>query len=99
MALTSFTFVVCLCRFRRLRPDLVWLRQLPTRHALQHPVRVLNGVHVSIVAFDHVDGSSHLLGKKIHVHAFLQAERGIRVPETICRAWHALRAFAQIRFV
>ena len=99
VALTSFAFVVCLCRFRRLRPGLVWLRQLPSRHALQHAVGVLDGVHVSVVAFNHVDGSSHLLGKEIHVHTFLQAERGIGVPEAIGRARDALSSFAQIRFV
>ena len=52
-----------------------------------------------VVLLDHVDGGSHLLGKEIHVHAFLQAERGVGVPEAIGRARNALRAFAQLRFV
>jgi hypothetical protein len=51
------------------------------------------------VAFNHVDGGSHLLGEEIHVHAFLQSQRGIGVPETIRRTRYALRAFAQLRFV
>jgi hypothetical protein len=32
-------------------------------NALSHAVGVLDRVHVSIVAFNHVDRSSHLLGK------------------------------------
>jgi hypothetical protein len=46
-----------------------------------------------------MDGSSHLFGKEIHVHAFLQTERGVGVPEAISGARNALRSFAQIRFV
>jgi len=42
---------------------------------------------------------SHLLGKEIHVHAFLQSQCGVGVPEAIGRARHALRAFGQLRFV
>jgi hypothetical protein len=99
VALTSLIFIVCLRRFRGLGPGIVWLRQLPSRHALQHAVGVLDGVHVSVVAFNHVDGGSHLFGKEVHVYTFLQSQRGIRVPEAIGRARNALRAFAQIRFV
>jgi PLD-like domain len=64
---SSPAFVMCLRRFRRLGLGVVRLRQLPTCHALQYAVGVLDGVHVSVVAFDHVNGSSHLLGKEIHV--------------------------------
>ena len=98
-ALTSFRPIVNLCRLHRLGLAIVRLRQFPPRHPLQHAVGVLDGVHVSIVGFNHVDGSSHLLGKEIHVHAFLQSERSVGVPEAIGRARHALRAFAQFRFV
>src|ERR1700678_1286489 len=98
VALTAFAFVVCLCRLRCLGLGLIRLWQLPSCHTLPHAVGVLDGVYMSIVAFNHVDGSSHLLGKEIHVHAFLQAERGIGVPEAIGGARNALRSFAQICF-
>src|ERR1035441_1010908 len=83
VALTSFGFIVGLCRFRRLSLGVVRLRQFPSRNALQHTVGVLDGVHVSIVAFNHEDRSSHLLGEEIHVYSFLQSERGVGMPETI----------------
>jgi hypothetical protein len=75
------------------------LRQLPSRHAPQHAVGVLDGVHVSVVAFNHVDGGSHLFGKEVHVYAFLQAEGCIGMAEVIGRARHVLCALAQIRLV
>jgi len=99
VALTSFGFIVGLCRFRRPGLGVVRLWQLPSCHALQHAVGVLDGVHVSIVGFNHVDGSSHLLGQEIYVHAFLQPERGVGVTEAIGRARDALGAFAQFCFV
>src|SRR6202789_192090 len=74
-------------------------RTIPRPRRRKHTVGVLDGVHVSIVAFNHVDGSSHLLSEEIHVHAFLQSERGVGVPEAIRRTRNALRAFAQIRLV
>src|SRR5580700_7639127 len=52
-----------------------------------------------VVLLNHMDGSSHLLGEEIHVHAFLQSQRGIGVPEAIRRTRNTLRAFAQIRLV
>lgn len=87
--------------FRRFSPGNVnfRVRQLPSHHALQHAVGVLDGVHMPVVFLDHVNGGSHLLGKEIHVYAFLQAERGVGMPEAVSGARHALRAFAQIRFV
>ena len=96
---TSFGLIVSRCSFRRLGLGVVRLRQFPSRHALQHAVGVLDGVHMPVVLLNHVDGSSHLLGEEVHVHTFLQSERGVGMPEAIGRAWHALRAFAQIRFV
>jgi hypothetical protein len=62
-------------------------------------VGVLDGVHVSAVAFNRVDGSSHLLSKEIYVHAFLQAEGCVGMPEAIGRARHALRALAEMCLV
>ena len=88
-------------RFRRFSSGNVHfrVRQLPSRHALQYTVGVLDGVHMPVVFLDHVNGSSHLLGKEIHIHAFLQSQRGIGMPEAISGARNALRSFAQIRFV
>jgi hypothetical protein len=47
------------------------MRQLPSRHALQHSVGMLDGVHMPIVLLDHVGGSTHLLRKKIYIYTFL----------------------------
>ena len=101
MALTSFVFIPSLSRLRRLGFGVIRgrLRQLPTRHALQHAVGVFDGVHMPVVAFNHVDRSSHLLGEEIHVQALLQSERRVGMPETIRRTRNALRAFAQICLV
>ncbi len=91
---------VVVYRLRRLGPGIVRLRQLPSRHALQYAIGMLDRVHMPVVLFNHVDGSTHLLSEEIYVHAFPQPQRGVGVPEVgLCRARHALRAFAQIRFV
>jgi len=71
VALTSFAFIVCLRCFRCLGLGIVRLQHLPSRHALQHAVGVLDRIHMPVVLLNHMDGSFHLLGKKIHVHAFL----------------------------
>ncbi len=67
----------CLCRKALSASSPIYTKNMilarSTRHALQHTVGVLDRIYVSIVAFNHVDGGSHLLGKEIHVHAFLQS--------------------------
>jgi hypothetical protein len=97
----SSSYLRAFYRFRRSLPGIIWLRvrQFPSRDALQHAVAVLHCVHMPVVLLNHLNGRSHLLGKEIHVHALLQPERGVGMPEAIGRALHALRAFAQIRLV
>ena len=46
VALASFGLIVSRRCFRRLGLDIVRLRQLPPRHALQHTVGMLNRVHM-----------------------------------------------------
>lgn len=85
-ALTSLRFVVSLSGLRCFGLSIVLHLRLPACHPLQHAVRVLDRVHMPIVTFDHLHRSPRLLRQKVHVHTFLQPQRGIGVPEAIGRA-------------
>ena len=44
---------------------------VPSLHAHQHAVGVLDGVHMAVMLLDHLNGRAHLLREEIHVHAHL----------------------------
>ncbi len=53
---------------------------------------------MAVVILDHLDGSAHLLSKRIHVHPFHQAEGGKGVPEAVSAASLAGGTHEQSRF-
>src|SRR5580658_603929 len=65
---------------------------VPSAHALEHKVCMLDGVDVAIMLFDHLNRSSHLLGQEIHVHPLGEPEGGVGMPEAIGGAGDARRA-------
>ena len=55
----------------------------PAANAHQHAVGVLDGIHMSIMVFDHFDRGAHLFGKDINVHSLAKPECGVGVAEAI----------------
>jgi hypothetical protein len=44
--------------------------RFPSGHPLQNALGILDGVHMPVVIFDHLNRRSHLLRKNINIHAF-----------------------------
>src|SRR2546426_11363312 len=72
---TSRLFLRFRLRWRSRRGKLRLNRQwLPSRNPLKNALGALGGRDVAVIILDHLYGSSHLLGEKIYVNAFHEAE-------------------------
>src|SRR2546422_4900153 len=81
---TSRLFLRFRLRWRSRRGKLRLNRQwLPSRNPLKNALGALGGRDVAVIILDHLYGSSHLLGEKIYVNAFHEAEGCIGVAETV----------------
>lgn len=92
--------LACFCRTSLLasRPSLlaslVLIRAVPTHHALQHVVGGFDGIHMPVVALDHMDRRSISLARRYTSTPSCRrsiAYIAIGMPEAIRRVWHALR--------
>jgi hypothetical protein len=64
-------------------PPVARQRSAPNQKALENAMRILDGGHMAVVVFNHLDRGAHLLGEEIHVDTLGEPEGGVGVPEAI----------------